>query len=335
MEKILLAHGSGGRQSQQLIQEEIFPVFNNNGGNPLLDGALLKAAGSRIAMSTDSFVVSPLTFPGGDIGKLAVCGTVNDVACMGGVPQYLSVGFIIEEGLPITKFREILKSMAKAAEEAQVAIVTGDTKVVEKGSADGIFINTTGIGFVPETMQLNPNLMEPGDVIMVTGNMGDHGMTILSQREGLAFANPTMSDCAPLNHLIAEILAINGAVKCMRDPTRGGLATTLNELAEDACAVLEIQEDKIPVDPTVASGCEMLGLDPLYMANEGKLIVIAKEKAAAQVLNSLKQNKYGKNAAIIGTVGQKTGKAQVLLETSLGSKRILPMLEGEHLPRIC
>jgi hydrogenase expression/formation protein HypE len=335
MDKILLAHGSGGRQSQELIQEIIYPIFNNNGGKPLLDGAVVAKGRGRLAVSTDSFVVSPLVFPGGDMGKLAVCGTVNDLLCMGAVPKYLTVGLIIEEGLEITRLKEILISMAKACQEANVAIVTGDTKVVERGSADGLFINTTGIGFVPAKRRLEPKRTEPGDAIIVTGNMGDHGMAILSQREGLSFENPIVSDCAPLYEMMAASLEIEGAIKCMRDPTRGGLATTLNELAQEARLVFDIEEESVPVDATVQASSDMLGLDPLYLANEGKLIVIVKREYATEILAKIKAHPYGVNASIIGSVVSGHNKGQVLLETPLGAKRILPMLEGEHLPRIC
>lgn len=335
MERILLSHGSGGLQSQRLIKDIIYPIFNNNWDNPLLDGAVLPKKEGTLVVSTDSFVVTPLFFPGGDIGKLAVCGTVNDLLCMGAVPYYLTVALIIEEGLEVKELTNILRSMAGAAAEAGVAIVTGDTKVVERGNADGLFINTTGIGFIPANRNIQPSQIQTGDVVLVTGDIGDHGMAILSQREGLAFSRPIASDCAPLNGMMEEALAMSSGISCMRDPTRGGLATALNELAQEGNVTIEINEELIPINSTVQAGCDMLGLDPLYMANEGKLIVIVRQNQAYEVLDRIRKHPYGKKAAIIGQVtGAKPG-GKVLMETILKTKRILPMLEGEHLPRIC
>lgn len=333
-DKISLAHGSGGRLSQYLVEKLIYPIFGDNGGQELLDAALLTIEGSRMAFSTDSFVVSPLFFNGGNIGKLAACGTINDLAVSGAKPLYLSVGLIIEEGFPTEELKEILTSLSETAHEAGAAIVTGDTKVVERGNADGLYINTAGIGIMPDDIVLGPKMISPGDIVFVSGAVGDHGMSILSQREGLSFQIPVESDCAALNSLTEALLQTSG-ITCMRDPTRGGLATTLVELAEQSGTLVEIVQEKIPIKPVVAAGCDMLGFDPLYLANEGKLLVFAKPEKEKEIHSVFKNHPLGQEARLIGKVTSFRDKGMVLLETELGVKRILTMLEGEHLPRIC
>jgi hydrogenase expression/formation protein HypE len=332
---ILLGHGSGGTLTNQLIED----VFQKAYGNPvldeLLDAAVLDVGGGRITFSTDSFVVDPIFFPGGDIGTLAVSGTVNDLAVSGAEPLYLSTGFIIEEGLPIADLRRIVHSMHDTAQAAGVHVVTGDTKVVGRGSADKVFINTAGIGVIPAGRHLSPQLMEPGDVVLVSGTMGDHGLTILAQREGLSFSTPVESDCAPVNRIAKAVMEVGGeGVKCMRDPTRGGLATTLNELAVQSARGILIQEEEIPFLREVVGACEMLGLDPLYLANEGKVIVVVAPEVAGEVLEAMRALPEGRGAVEIGKVIAEE-EGLVLLETELGAARILGMLEGEPLPRIC
>lgn len=330
MERIMLAHGSGGRLSHELILN----LFQKHLGNPYLnqmnDAALLPGH-AQIAVTTDSFVVSPLFFRGGNIGKLAVCGTVNDLAVSGAIPKFITLALILEEGLLIEELERIIISVAEAAAEAGIVIICGDTKVVERGSADKIFINTTGIGYI-ENRSVGPELIRPGDEILITGTIGDHGIAILSEREGLEFQTPVLSDCAPLNKLI-DTFYLSG-VKCMRDPTRGGVATTLNELAQQAGVSMLLKEELLPMSPSVESACEMLGLDPLYLANEGKALVIAAPETADEILTKMQAHPLGQNAARIGQV-QEGNKGLVLLETFLGGKRIVGMLEGEHLPRIC
>ncbi|GAB6155295.1 hydrogenase expression/formation protein HypE [Desulfosporosinus burensis] len=330
MERIMMAHGSGGRLSHELIKT----IFQKHLGNPFLDqmnDASLLPGQEQIAVTTDSFVVSPLFFRGGNIGKLAVCGTVNDLAVSGAIPKFLTLALILEEGLPLAELERIIESVAVTAAEAAVAIVCGDTKVVERGSADKIFINTTGIGYITDRL-VGPGLIRPGDEILITGTIGDHGIAILSEREGLEFQTPVVSDCAPLNGLI-DAFYMPG-VKCMRDPTRGGVATTLNELAGQAGVSMLLVEEQLPLSPSVEGACEMLGLEPLYLANEGKVLVIVAPEVAEEVLRNMQAHPLGCQATRIGQV--KEGKSGlVLLETPLGGKRIVGMLEGEHLPRIC
>ncbi|MGE5372385.1 MAG: hydrogenase expression/formation protein HypE [Solirubrobacterales bacterium] len=332
-ERILLAHGSGGRMSQQLIETVFRNAWSNDYLSPMLDGAVLPVSGGRLAVSTDSFVITPIFFPGGDIGKIAIAGTVNDLVACGAVPMYLTAAFIIEEGLPLEDLQRVVQSMAAAVKDAGVRVVTGDTKVVEKGSADKLFINTTGIGFIPETIDYRPDRIEPGDVIIVTGTVGDHGLAILAQREGLSFTTPALSDCAPLHRMGEAVRGLGSAVKCMRDPTRGGLATVLNELAGQSGRGLLVRESGIPVAAHVKGACDMLGMDPLYMANEGKMVLIVDRNHADAVMQALKTVPEAVNAAVIGQVVDDRGI--VLMETELGARRILGMLEGEHLPRIC
>lgn len=333
-DRILMAHGSGGLMSQNLIDQLFKKALNNPYLDPMLDGAVLDLPPGRAVMSTDSFVITPLFFPGGDIGKLAVCGTVNDLVACGAEPLYLSNALIIEEGFPLEELQKIVESMAATAARAGVKLVTGDTKVVEKGSADGLFINTSGIGVIPEGIDYRPNRIMPGDEVIVTGYIGDHGLSILAQREGLRFATPAISDCAPLHELGLLLQDFGPDVKCMRDPTRGGLATVLNEIAGQANLGIKVVEELIPVSQVVKGACDMLGLDPLYMANEGKMVVFVKQDRGSAVLDILRKSEAFANAAIIGKVlDQPAG--MVLIETGLGAQRILGILEGEHVPRIC
>ncbi|MCK4274702.1 MAG: hydrogenase expression/formation protein HypE [Dehalococcoidales bacterium] len=331
-DKILLAHGSGGKLSQDLIQS-FLPDLANPILDKLDDSAVFDISG-RLAFTTDSYTVNPVFFPGGDIGKLAVCGTVNDLAMSGARPLYLSLAFIIEEGLPVANLKKILTSIKHAAEEAGVKIVTGDTKVVNQGSADKIFINTAGVGTVPEGVDISATNARPGDKIILNGNIGDHGIAVLSQREGLKFHTPVPSDCAPLNGLVADMLAASANIHCLRDPTRGGLATTLNDFAGQSKVGIRLEEDKIPVDKAVLAACEFLGFDPLYIANEGKLAAAVAPRDAAAILAAMKRSKYGVGAVIIGeVVAEHPG--QVVMNTILGASRIVDMPVGELLPRIC
>lgn len=333
-ERILMAHGSGGLMSQQLIDEVFKSAWKNEYLEAMLDGALLDLPAGRAAMSTDSFVITPIFFPGGDIGKLSICGTVNDLVACGARPLYLSVAMIIEEGLPVADLQRIAASMAQTASQAGVKLVTGDTKVVEKGSADGIFINTTGIGIIPEGIDYRPQRIQAGDHIIVTGTMGDHGLSILAQREGLRFSTPVVSDCAPLYAIGQELVPYKSDVRCMRDPTRGGLATVLNEIAAQSNLGIIIREKDIPVSPVVRGACDMLGMDPLYMANEGKMVIFASPEKSAAVIKTLHGIPECQEAAIIGELREQPA-GLVLIETELGAERILGALEGEHVPRIC
>ena len=295
------------------------------------------AVGERIAYSTDSFVVTPHFFPGGDIGRLAVCGTVNDVATSGAVPKYLSCGFILEEGFPVADLKRICKSMAEMAKEAGVHIVTGDTKVVNRGHGDGVFINTSGIGFIPEGVSLSGAFCRPGDKILVTGTMGDHGITIMSCREELSFSADIQTDAAPLNHLIAEVIAAAPDTRCFRDPTRGGLASTLNELAAQSGVDFIVEEGAVPVKDAVLGACEMLGYDVYQVANEGKMVCVVPAEQAEAALAAMRANKYGTDAAIIGEVVETPEERdpRVSIRTGFGALRIMDMLVGEQLPRIC
>ena len=333
-DKILLAHGSGGRLSHELIETVFKTRFSNALLNQGDDAAecKLQTANRKIAFTTDSYVVKPLFFPGGDIGRLAVCGTVNDLAMKGAKALYLSAGFIIEEGFSLETLEKVADSMAAAAKEAGVFIVTGDTKVVDKGACDGLFINTSGVGVIPQGIEISGSLAVPGDVVIISGTIGDHGAAVINARNNFGLSGNLLSDAAPLGNLVSAILK-TGRVNVLRDPTRGGLATTLNEIALQSKVTINIEEDKIPVKPEVKGACEMLGLDPLYVANEGKLIAIVPREDSEKILKAMRQDQLGKDAAIIGKV--EAGKPQVLLTTFLGSKRPLMMLEGESLPRIC
>ncbi len=334
-EQIVMGHGSGGRMTQELIRRVFQPHFSNAALDANNDfAALSNATGKRIALSADAHIVSPLFFPGGDIGRLAVCGTVNDVAMSGAIPVALTASFIIEEGFRIADLERIATSMATAAKEAGVIIAAGDTKVVEKGKADGVFISTSGFGFIPDGTDINGSLARPGDAVIVSGTLGDHGMAVLAARGDLGLESQLLSDVAPLNKMIEEILGGGIDVHVLRDPTRGGLATTLNEIAGQSGVNITLEETQLPVRPAVASICDLLGFDPLYVANEGKVIIITPETNVEKALGILHNHPYGKDAAMIGKVTEKP-KATVLLKTRIGSTRILDVMAGEMLPRIC
>jgi len=332
-ETILLAHGSGSKLSHDLIEKKLLRPLNNQLLAKLDDSAVFDLKG-KLAFTTDSYVVSPLFFPGGDIGKLAVCGTVNDLAMSGAVPMYLSLSLIIEEGLLLSELDKIINSIKIAAEEAEIKIITGDTKVVNRGSADRLFINTAGIGIVPKGIDISGANARAGDKVILSGNIGDHGIAVMSQREGLKFSVPVQSDCAPLNKLVAQMLEVSPKIHSLRDPTRGGLATTLNEIAKQSDVGIRIYEDRIPVNDGVRGACELLGFDALYVANEGKLIAIVDAEDADKILNKMKQHLYGGNSAIIGEITPEH-KGKVVMKTRLGASRIVDMLSGELLPRIC
>ncbi|MFH2046921.1 MAG: hydrogenase expression/formation protein HypE [Pseudomonadota bacterium] len=333
-DKIILDHGSGGRSSHELVEKYFLPRLGNSYLNELNDSAVFELGGAKLAFTTDSYVVDPIFFPGGDIGTLAICGTVNDLAMRGARPCYLSIGFIIEEGFLINDLERILSSIEKTALEADIKIVTGDTKVVPKGATDKIFINTSGIGLVPAKINISGQNARPGDAVLINGSIGDHGMTILNSRENLFPDSPMKSDASPLNHLVQIMIDTGSEIHVLRDPTRGGLGTTLNEIASQSQVGIEIFEETIPINESVLAASEILGLDPLYMANEGKLVAFVPESAAEAVLAAMKETTYGSNAAIIGKVkAENPGK--VIMNTSIGGKRIVDMLTGEQLPRIC
>lgn len=330
--KILLSHGSGGKMMHDLVSNIISKYFSNPILNKMNDFALCQG-GDQLVISTDTFVVDPYIFPGGDIGELAICGTVNDVAVGGAEVKYLTVGFVIEEGFPMEHLDQICSSIKKASEEAGVIIVSGDTKVVPKGAADGIFINTTGVGIKKEYGPLGGECVAPGDKVIISGTLGDHAVAILSKRENLSFSTEIESDCAPLNVMIDEIIKVSPHIKCMRDPTRGGVATTLNEIANQSKVEILLDEESLPVSDPVSGACEMLGMDPLYMANEGKILIVVDPKDEGIVLETLRKNKYGQNAQTIGEI--KEGAPRVKLCTVIGSTRVVDMLTGEQIPRIC
>ncbi len=334
-EQIVMGHGSGGRMTQELIQT----VFSRYLGNPILDrgndaASLEIAGGQRLAVSTDCHIVQPLFFPGGDIGRLAVCGTVNDVSMLGAQPRYLTAGFILEEGFPISDLEQILASMKAAAEEAGIFIVAGDTKVVEKGKADGVFITTTGVGVIPEGCTLGGESAREGDRILLSGTMGDHGIAVLAARGELGLETAIRSDVTPLNQLIGQVLLAAPHTHVLRDPTRGGVATTLNEIACQSRVGMLIDEQALPIRPEVRAACDLLGFDPLYVANEGKLLAIVPEEETEAALAAMKAHPFGQDACVIGQV--RTDPAgKVLMKTSIGATRILDMLSGSMLPRIC
>ena len=332
--RVDLTHGSGGRSMVQLISE----LFAKHLGNEYLgqgnDGAVLPRADGRLVISTDCHVVSPLFFPGGDIGCLSVHGTVNDVAVMGATPLYLAAGFILEEGFPLADLARIVESMAHAAREAGVPVVTGDTKVVERGKGDGVFITTTGVGVLPDGLELGGDRARAGDGVIISGSMGDHGVAIMSKRENLSFDAPIESDTAALNGLIATMLATGAELRCLRDPTRGGLAATLNEIAGQSGVGMMLHEKAIPVKPVVAAACEFLGLDPLYVANEGKLIAICAAADVGRLLDAMRAHPQGREAALIGEVIADDHHF-VQLTTAFGGRRIVDWLAGDQLPRIC
>lgn len=333
-DRILLGHGSGGKLSAQLVRDIFLPAFHNSALAKLDDQAIVCINGSRVAITTDSFVVKPLFFPGGDIGSLAVHGTINDLAMGGAQPLFLSAAFILEEGFPMEALQRVVNSLQHAANDAGVNVVTGDTKVVEKGKGDGLFINTTGIGIVPPGLELSADRARPGDRVLLSGSIGDHGIAILAQREGLEFESTIESDSAALHTLVAEMLNTNAAIRCMRDPTRGGVSSTLNEIAERSQVGIELDEQAIPIRDEVKGACEMLGLDPLYVANEGKLVAIVASDDADVLLTSVRGHPLGKNSQLIGTVTDRN-PGLVTMRTALGTTRIVDMLSGDQLPRIC
>jgi len=334
-DKIVMGHGSGGRMTRELLEQCFFPWLSNpalDAGNDFADLAFTSRKG--LAVSTDAHIVSPLFFPGGDIGKLAVCGTVNDVAMSGAIPLGLTASFILEEGLSTEILQKVVQSMAETAAEAGVSIVAGDTKVVEKGKADGLFITTAGFGSYEKEYRIGGAEARPGDAVLISGTLGDHGIAVLTARGELAFETQIRSDVAPLNHMIQDILRAAPHVHVLRDPTRGGLATTLNEIAEQSRVNITIEEKAIPLNPAVLSACEMLGFDPLYVANEGKLIVVVPEAEVDSALMAMQSNPYGREACWIGQV-KDSPASRVLLKTRIGATRVLDVMAGEMLPRIC
>jgi hydrogenase expression/formation protein HypE len=332
-DRVLLAHGGGGKLGHDLVAQCFLPLFDNVFLRRLDDSAVLKLGG-RLAFTTDSYVVNPVFFPGGDIGRLAMCGTVNDLAMNGAVPRYLSVSLIIEEGFPMADLRRVAVSMKEAAQEAEVQVVTGDTKVVNKGSADGLFVTTSGVGTLAPGVDVSGSNARPGDRVMLSGPIGDHGIAVISQREGLRFESPVESDCAPLNRLVAGMLETGVEIHSLRDPTRGGLASALNEIAGSSRVGIQIVEDAIPVRPAVQAACDLLGFDPLYVANEGKLVAVAAAGGTEKLLDAARRNRHGGDAAIIGEIVS-DHPGRVVMRTRMGASRIVDMLVGDQLPRIC
>ncbi|MCK4354253.1 MAG: hydrogenase expression/formation protein HypE [Dehalococcoidia bacterium] len=332
-DNVLLAHGSGGKLSHDLIEKKLLPPLANPMLNRLDDSAIFEFSG-HLAFTTDSYVVNPIFFPGGDIGKLAICGTVNDLSMNGAKPLYLSLSLILEEGFSLSELDRIVGSIKAAAEEAEVRIVTGDTKVVNQGQADKLFINTSGIGAIPLGIDISGANARAGNKIILSGTIGDHGIAVMCQREGLKFSTPVQSDCAPLNKLVSQMLKSSPRIHCLRDPTRGGLATVLNEFTQQSNVGIVLEEDKIPMKESVKAACELLGFDPLYLANEGKLVAIAEPGDAGKILAEMQQNIYGRDAAIIGEVSN-AHPGRVIMKTKLGPSRVVDMLSGELLPRIC
>jgi hydrogenase expression/formation protein HypE len=331
---IVMGHGGGGKLSAELVEHLFAPAFRSDALNALGDAAVLELPAGRLAYSTDSFVVRPLFFPGGNIGMLAVNGTVNDLAMMGAQPHYLTAGMILEEGLAVAQLGAIVEAMAAAARAASVQIVAGDTKVVDKGHGDGIYINTSGIGVIPTGVQIAPDRARPGDVVIVSGEIGLHGIAILSVREGLEFGAPLASDCAPLHGLVAAMLAASRDIHVLRDPTRGGLAATLNEIARASHVGIAYDEHKLPIPEAVAAACDMLGMDPVHIANEGKLAAIVVPDTAEAVLDAMRRHPLGARAAIIGRVVEQH-PGVVVARTAIGGSRVVDMQVGEQLPRIC
>jgi len=332
--RILLAHGSGGKLTHNLIEHLFVPGFSNEYLNALNDSAILSSGNTRIAFTTDTYVVDPLFFPGGDIGKLAVCGTVNDLAVCGAKPIALSTGFIIEEGFPIDQLERVVHSMQQTALQTGVKIVTGDTKVVPKGKADKLFINTSGVGIIRDGIDISPMNIETGDSILINGPIGSHGITIMAARNGLGLPQALTSDCAPLSSLVEKLLDSGIEIHAMRDPTRGGVATTLNEIANTAKKGIVIMEKEIPVEEAVLGACEIMGFDPLYIANEGKVLVFLPSKMVDKALNIMRSHPLGKEANCIGQVVEDPNHL-VKIKTEVGGSRIIDMLMGEQLPRIC
>jgi hydrogenase expression/formation protein HypE len=334
-ERVVLGHGSGGKMTQDLVTHIFYPPFEN----PTLlrgdDAAVIEdPLKGRLTICTDSHIVSPLFFPGGDIGRLAVCGTVNDLAMVGAQPLYLTAGFILEEGLPIDDLEKVALSMKAAAEEAGVIIVAGDTKVAERGSADGLFISTCGVGTVPTSRQVGGANAKPGDVVLLSGPIGDHGIAVLAARGELAFETEVVSDIAPLNHLVEAMFEVSTDIHVLRDPTRGGLATALNEISRQSGVAIHLEENVIPVRPAVQAACEMLGFDPLYVANEGKLVAIVSADDGDKILKAMNETSYGSQACKIGEVRAEPS-GRVLMRTAIGGTRVVDILAGEMLPRIC
>jgi hydrogenase expression/formation protein HypE len=331
---ITMAHGGGGKLTRQLIEQIFVPAF----GNPQLetnhDSAIFNVDSKKLAYTTDSYVVNPLIFPGGDIGSLAINGTVNDLAMSGAKPHYLTAGFILEEGLPIETLFKVVQSMKKAANEAGVSIITGDTKVVDKGKGDGIYINTSGVGVINHNLSIHPKSVKPDDAILVSGDLGRHGMAIMAARENLGFESQITSDCAALSGMVEELLQTNIELHCLRDLTRGGLATALVEIADTANLSIMVEDSKIPLGEEVKGACEILGLDPLYVANEGRFVAFVPQSHADQTLAIMQNHTHGQNANIIGRVEENASK-RVVLKNTLGTSRILDLLSGEQLPRIC
>lgn len=333
-DKILLAHGSGGRLSHDLIRQVLLSRLDNRFLARLDDSAVLELGSGRLAFTTDGYVASPIFFPGGDIGRLAVCGTVNDLSMSGASPMYLSLSLILEEGFPLRDLEEILRSVRLASDEAGTFVVTGDTKVVHHGSADKIFITTSGIGLVPDGVQISGANCRPGDKVLLSGSIGDHGIALLSRREGIDFETTLQSDCAPLNRMVQEMVAFSRNIHALRDPTRGGLASTLNEFAESSHVGIRIEEAQIPIHPQVKAACELMGYDPLYVANEGKLVAVVPAEDAEGMVRVMRKNRYGAQASIVGDVIDKH-PGRVMMKTVLGTTRIVDMITGELLPRIC
>ena len=331
---VLLGHGSGGKLSAELIRDIFLPALGNPVLSRLDDQAVVNVNGLRLAFTTDSFVVKPLFFPGGDIGSLAIHGTINDLAMGGAAPLFLSAAFIIEEGFAMDQLRRIVNSMQHAAKAAGVQVVTGDTKVVEKGKGDGVFVNTTGVGLVPNGVELSADHARPGDKVLLNGPIGEHGIAILAQREGLEFETTIESDSAALYSLVSEMLRASSGIRCMRDPTRGGISSALNEIAARSRVAIELEERAISVREEVAGACELLGLDPLYVANEGKLVAIVAPEDAEAVRQVMRRHPLGEHSRIIGTVKDDT-LGLVTMRTTLGTTRIVDMLSGDQLPRIC
>ena len=333
-ERITLAHGAGGKATRDLVEALFLEELGNDALAPLGDSAVLTTPPGRVAFTTDSYVVRPLSFPGGDIGELAVNGTVNDLAVAGARPLWLAAGFVVEEGLPVADLRGLVRSLAGAAERAGVAVAAGDTKVVERGKADGLYVTTAGIGVLEHDLVLEPSRLQPGDRVLLSGSLADHGMAVMIARGDLRLEGDVASDTAPIHELAASLLALGDALRWMRDPTRGGLATALNELAAQSALAVRLREEAIPVRPAVTAACEILGIDPLYVANEGKLIAIVAENAAAEALRLLHEHPLGAGAVEIGVV-EPEPEAMVLLDTTLGGSRIVDLLVGDPLPRIC
>jgi hydrogenase expression/formation protein HypE len=331
---ITLAHGGGGKLTHQLIEKLFRPAFNNSELETQHDGAVISIPSEKLAFTTDSYVVRPLIFPGGNIGSLAVNGTVNDLAMCGARPLYLSAAFILEEGLPMETLWTVIQTMKKSADHAGVKIITGDTKVVDKGKGDGIFINTSGVGIIEHSLKIHPKSIQPGDVVLLSGDIGRHGIAIMVARESLGFQNQIESDCAAVSHLVQSLIDANIEIHCMRDLTRGGLATALIEMAHTARVSINITEAEIAIREDVKGVCEILGLDPFYIANEGRFVVIVKAEDAKPALEVLQKNQLGNQARIIGTV-KEAPQATVILKTKVGTSRMLDMLSGEQLPRIC